>query len=383
MSIFKSHHGSVSGASMKPIWSIAVVFLGGALLVGMLFLASHTQNVTTLSQPLPKPSLKELAKNHGVELGNHAIYTRIDEPAYDDILKTQHDFVILDNTPNWHFNGYDLRPARDRYDFSQLDSVVHYAEMRNLPMRLQHLLWGEEKWLPGWLKNGKYTKDQLYGIIDDHIRTVMARYKGKIREYTVVNEAFTRGMHLYNLRDWWADGVGSTSEYIDHAFMTARAADPSAKLILNDFGNEKQSEVSDAMYEYIKGAKARGVPIDGVGMQMHIGGGNPPKKEDVIWNMKRFADLGVAVYVTEFDVNMGDVEGSYEEKADKQKTIYHDMMRACIESKVCKSFTMLGITDKETWYNYMNVTTPMPLMFNERYEPKPAYYGLRDALGEP
>jgi endo-1,4-beta-xylanase len=357
--------------------------LVAAVALGVVYFAviPHFQQVTHLKGPLSTPSLKELAKKKGIELGNHAIYVRVNEPAYDEILKTQHDFVILDNSPNWHFNGYDLRPAKDKYDFSQLDYLMNYAEKRSMPVRLQHLLWGEEKWLPNWLTNGHYTKEQLDKIIDDHIQTVMSRYKGRIREYTVVNEAFTRGEHLYNLRDWWADATGSR-EYIDRAFMDARAADPNAVLILNDFGNDTKNSVSDAMYDYIKDAKARGVPIDGIGMQMHIGGANPPKKEDVIWNMNRFAELGVKVYVTELDVNMADVKGTYDEKAEKQGVIYHDMMRACIESTDCRSFTMLGITDKETWYNYMNLHEPMPLMFNERYEPKPAYYGLRAALSE-
>lgn len=354
-----------------------------ALLSGATYLTYRlfTHEVTTLSGPLPIPALKDLAKQHGIVLGNHAIYTRIKEPAYDEILKTQFDFVILDNTPNWHFNGYDLRPSATTYDFSQLDYLVNYAEQRSMPIRFQHLLWGDEKWLPDWLKNGRYTPSQLSGLIDNHIRTVMSRYKGQIGAYTVVNEAFTRAKHLYSLHDWWADHTGSEA-YIDQAFITARAADPNAKLILNDFGNETKNDVSDAMYTYIKSALARGVPIDGIGMQMHIDGATPPKKEDVIWNMNRFAALGIAVYVTEFDVNMSDAKGTYAQKAEQQKQVYYDMMRACIESTGCKSFTILGITDKETWYNYMGLKQPMPLPFDENYKPKPAFYGLRQALSD-
>ncbi len=373
----EGHGRGVSPGVLSAI--VGLLFFG---VVVYILIRPYFTEVTTLQSPLPEPSLKALAKKYGVELGNMAIYSRINEPAYNEILTTQHDFVILDNTPNWHFNGYDLRPAPGKYDFSQLDYLVNYAEKHNMPIRLQHLLWGEQKWLPDWLKNGHYTKDQLYAIIDNHINTVMSRYKGKIREYTVVNEAFTRAQHLYNLSDWWADATGSR-DYIDHAFLTARAADPSATLILNDFNNDTKNATSDAMYAYIKDARARGIPIDGIGMQMHIGGASPPNKADVIANMNRFTDLGVKVFVTEFDVNMADAKGTYAQKAEQQKTVYHDMMRACIESKGCRSFTMLGITDKETWYNYMNLKEPpMPLMFDERYNPKPAYYGLRDALSE-
>lgn len=325
------------------------------------------------------PPLKTLGASNGIEIGNHAIYTRIREPNYKKILTTQDSFVLLDNTPNWHFNGYDLRPARDKYDFSQMDELVRFAQKNDMQIQAHHLLWGEQKWLPDWLKNGNYSKDELDAIIKDHIDTVAGRYKGQIREWTVVNEPFTRAKHLYNLNDWWADNTGS-QDYIDKAFIWARQADPTAKLLINDFNTESKNEISDAMYNYVKSAKERGVPIDGVGFQMHIDGSNPPKRQDVIDNFKRFSDLGVGIYVTEFDVNMADVRGTYTQKADKEADIYYEMVKACVDSQVCKSFAFLGITDKETWYNYMGLTQPMPLMFDEYYLPKPAYFAVHKAL---
>jgi len=134
------------------------------------------------------------------------------------------------------------------------------------------------------------------------------------------------------------------------------------------------------MYDYVKSALARGVPIDGIGMQMHIDGVHPPTKDEVISNMKRFADLGLGIYVTEFDVNMDNVKANAEGKNKIQENIYYEMMRACIESKVCFSFAYLGITDAETWYKHIGLDDPRPLMFDEKYRPKPAFYGLRTAL---
>lgn len=325
------------------------------------------------------PPLKTLAQNNGIELGNHAIYTRIQEPAYKNILVSQHSFVLLDNTPNWHFNGYDLRPAKDKYDFSEMDELVSFAKKNNMEMQAHHLLWGEQKWLPDWLKNGNYSKQELDAIIKDHIYTVAGRYKGQIREWTVINEPFTRAEHLYGLNDWWADNTGS-QEYIDKAFIWAHEADPNAKLLINDFNTEYDNKISDAMYDYVKSAKKRGIPIDGAGFQMHIDGSNPPKRQEVVDNFKRFADLGVGVYVTEFDVNMADVKANYNKKAEIEAGIYYDMIKACIDSHVCKSFAFLGITDKETWYNYMGIKQPMPLMFDENYTPKPAYFSVYKAL---
>jgi endo-1,4-beta-xylanase len=335
--------------------------------------------------PLASPPLKELAARHGIALGNFAILNHMNDPAYRDILTTQFDFVLADNTPNWYFTDGGLRPSATTYNFKQMDEVVAYAQTHSMPIEAHHLLWGEDKWLPEWLKKGNYSEPQLESIAHDHISTVVGRYKGKIKQWSVVNEAFTRGQHVNGLSDWWADHTSGGTGYIDPAFISARQADPQAKLILNDFNDEQFNPVSDAMYAYIKGAKTRGVPIDGIGMQMHIDGTHAPDKAEVIANMQRFASLDIGVYVTEFDVNMSAVPADNATKDKIAGDIYYSMMRACIESKVCHSFALLGITDKETWYNYMGSATmgARPLMFDDAYRPKQAYYSFRAALEQP
>lgn len=328
---------------------------------------------------LPKPSLKALAARHDMQLGNFAILSRLDERQYSSILSSQFNLALIDNTPNWYFTDGGLRPSPTTYDFGDMDRVVSYGEAHHMALQAHHLVWGEEKWLPAWLKDGHYSKEQLMGILHDHIQTVAGRYSGKIQEWTVVNEAFPRGLRIGGNHDWWADHIGDM-EYIDQAFVWARQADPHAVLILNDYMNESINEISDAEYAYVRGAKTRGIPIDGIGMQMHIDGAHPPQKDEVIANMKRFGDLGLAVYVTEFDVNMHDVNAGEPARRQIQATIYYEMMRACIESGVCHSFSFLGITDKETWYNYMNAPDANPLLFDDRYVTKPAFYAVRAAL---
>lgn len=337
------------------------------------------------SIPLASPPLKDLAARHGIKLGNFAILNHINDPPYRDILTTQFDFVLADNTPNWYFTDGGLRPSATTYNFKQMDEVVAYAKTHTMPIEAHHLLWGEDKWLPEWLKNGNYSESQLASIMHDHIASVVGRYEGKIKQWSVVNEAFTRRQHTNGLSDWWADHTGGGIDYIDRAFISARQADPQATLILNDFNNEQFNPVSDAMYAYIKDAKARGVPIDGIGMQMHIDGTHAPDKVEVIANMRRFAALGIGIYVTEFDVNMSAVPADNPTKDKIAGDIYYNMMRACIESKVCHSFALLGITDKETWYNYMGPATAgaRPLMFDDAYRPKQAYYSFRTALEQP
>ncbi len=334
----------------------------------------------THSPDLPEPPLKDLAAKHGIALGNFTMRGMIDEKPYSDILTSQFDFGLADNTPNWFFTDGGLRPTEKTYNYKQMDEVMAFSRTNAMPVQAHHFVWGEEKWLPTWLKESNYSKEQLMSLMHEHIQTVGSHYSGQVREWTVVNEAFTRGQHQFGLNDWWADHTGGNKDYIDQAFIWARAADPNAKLILNDFNNEGENSVSDEMYYYIKGAKERGVPIDGIGMQMHIDGTHPPTKDEVISNMQRFAGLGVDVYVTEFDVNMNDLKTDGKSKDQIEGNIYYEMMRACIESKVCHSFAFLGITDKETWYNHLGLSDPRPLMFDKKYNPKPAFYSVRTAL---
>lgn len=353
-----------------------VYLLGLTLIVVCVF---NLNSKKTTTPNLPSPSLKELAAKKNVALGNFAIRNHLNDKAYTDILSSQFDFVLADNTPNWYFTDGGLRPSRTTYNFKQMDEVMAYAEKNNMPVEAHHYVWGEEKWLPDWLKEGNFSEPELMEILRDHITVVGKNYRGRIAQWSVVNEAFTRQQHLFGLNDWWADNTGG-QEYIDQSFRWARQADPDSKLLLNDFNNEGINDTSNSMYEYIKGALQRGVPIDGIGMQMHIDGGHPPTKDEVISNMKRFADLGIGVYVTEFDVNMNDVKADGGDKNRIQENIYYEMMRACIESGVCNSFAYLGITDSETWYKHIGLDDPRPLMFDEKYQPKPAFYGTRTAL---
>ncbi len=297
-------------------------------------------------------------------------------------MASEFDYAIVDGEPNWKFETHELRPTETTFDFSNMDHVFDFADENDMPVRVQHLLWGDEKWLPDWLKNGNYTPDQLLSIIQNHIDTVGARYKGRVREYTVVNEAFSRYLETGGNKDWWGEHLGL--DYIDKAFRWAHAADPDAVLILNDFGNEYDIEITRLMYDYVKEAKAKGTPIDAVGMQMHISGSQQASKEEVVATMRKFATLGVKVYVTEFDVNMHDFSGTSEEKDQRQAEIYKYMVGACVEvgPDICPNFGFLGLIDRQSWYNGIGLDDADPLMFKSDYTPKPAFYGVRQALEE-
>lgn len=358
---------------------LAVVVIAGVPAV--LWLARDKDPYVSQAAPqLPTPPLKELAERRGIQVGSFASLKYLRERPYAEILSGQFEYAIIDGEPNWKFEDHELRPTKDTYDFSHMDQVFDFADQHDMPVRVQHMLWGDEKWLPDWLKSGNYTDAELMDIIHAHINTVATRYKGKVREYTVVNEAFSRKLKTGGNTDWWGEHL--STEYIDNAFRWAHEADPDAILILNDFGNEKETEISDLMYDYVKDARARGIPIHGIGMQMHIDAATAASKEEVVKNMKRFNELGLKIYITEFDVNMHAVEESKEDEDQHQARIYSNMLEACLEvgSENCPNFGFLGLIDRQTWYRGIGLEDANPLLFNEDYSPKPAFFSIRKTL---
>lgn len=334
----------------------------------------------SLSVPnLPTPPLKELAAAHQIDLGIHVEAKRLNDRVYPNIVSSQFGFVNIDG--GIHFK--DVQPEKAKYDFSTADKIVAFAQEHDMPVQLHHLVWGDDSRLPEWLLAGNYTKEQLLEILHDHITTITQHYKGRIREYTVVNEAFTEAQHVYGLNDWFAERIGADPQNLDNYFIWAHQADPAAKLILNDFNNEVKNSVSDAMYDYLKAAKARGVPIDGIGMQIHIDASRPPDKQEVINNMNRFGEIGVPVYITEFDINTNYVKRDSAYKNQLEAQLTYQTARACIESTACVSFNVFGVSSKNDLIKKIAKTNSRDYMFDSRYRPRPSFYSFRQAWLEP
>jgi endo-1,4-beta-xylanase len=216
----------------------------------------------------------------------------------------------------------------------------------------------------------------------------MNHYKGKVAVWDVVNEAWLTDGRTGMTNPRIRDSVFSTAlgpGFIDEAFMAAREADRDALLVYNEFANEGLSDKSNAVYDMVKGMKMRGIPIDGVGLQMHIGYNTNPTAADVATNMQRLADLGLKVVISEMDVN-----GCAGYTADQEKAQYHDMVGACVAQPACMAVTVWGITDKYTWLDIANNPNsqagcatgqlPAPLLWDASYTKKSTYMGAMDAL---
>lgn len=325
---------------------------------------------------LPSPSLKTLAANHGIDLGVHVSLDRLSDKPYTNIVTSQFSFMTIDGEANWN----SVHPTPTTYNYTKVDKLMAFAKTNNMPVQIHHLIWGEQLFLPSWLRNGNYTKDQLLNIMHSYITNIVGHLKGQVAVWSVANEVFSRAQHAYGLRDWWADHIGGGTTYVNDAFIWAHQTDPGATLILNDFNNETENSISNAEYNYIKTARASGVSIDGIGMQMHIDASNPPTIAAMVQNMQRFSAIGVPTYITEFDVNLNTVKGSDNYKNQLAAKIYYNVVTACIESKSCVSIDEFGVSDKESLLKTLANTNSHTYLFTSRYVTTSSFWSFRQAL---
>jgi endo-1,4-beta-xylanase len=266
--------------------------------------------------------------------------------------------------------------SQGTFDFSDCDAVAsNMLHTANGTFRGHNFVWGQYN--PSWLTQGNFTPSELKAIMETHISMVAKRYAGSFYCWDVVNEAITdnSSASASPLKDMdpWYPALGDS--YIDDAFIAAHAADPHARLFYNDYGAEGASSVkAQRVLKMVSGMLGRGVPIHGVGLQMHVSVDYFPDPSDVAANMRALGALGLEVHITEMDVACKQCSAS---RLQKQAQIYGAMLSACLSVPACKSFETWGFTDLHTWLG----TAAQPLPFDAAYAPKPAFQQLLAVLG--
>ena len=339
--------------SLRTGLSLAAVVTGAALLF-----------TAPLAHAADTP-LRDLADARGKVIGTAVTGSKL-TGTYGDIAGTQFNSLTPGNAMKWG----TVEPVQGSFDWSEADQIVAFARAHHQQVRGHTLVWHSQN--PSWLTNGTWTSAQLGSLLQDHITTEVTRYKGKLAAWDVVNEPFNEdGTYRSTL---WYNGLGA--DYIAQALTWAHAADPSAKLYINDYNVEGVNAKSTALYNLVKSLKARGVPIDGVGLQAHLIVGQVPGT--LQQNIQRFADLGLKVGISELDVQISHLPGDLPTRLAAQAATYHRIAAACAASPACYALSTWGFTDKYTWIDNFFPDDPLPL--DDLYRPKPAWFALRDAL---
>lgn len=308
-------------------------------------------------------------------------------------LKTDESKLVLK-----HFNSFTpenamkmgpVHPEKNEYYWKDADSIIAFANRNNMRVRGHTLCWHNQT--PGWLfKDGDRTvsKEVLLQRLKDHITTVVNRYKRKIYAWDVVNEAISDKWDEYLRPSEWLTICGE--EYIAKAFEYAHAADPDALLFYNDY-NEISPVKREKIYKLVKGLKDAGVPIHGVGLQAHWAI-NEPSAEQLDSTLKRFADLGVKIQITELDISVypkehdarerkaADANTAFTTEREQQQLEKYKMAFELFRKykKYISGVTFWNISDRHSWLDDFPVKgrKDYPLLFNTIGQAKRAYWSV-------
>jgi endo-1,4-beta-xylanase len=327
-------------------------------------------------------TLREVAQQSGMLVGAAARPEQLTEPAYAATLAREYNMLEPEDVMKWEV----VSPDPESFDFTQADRLLDFAVLHNMKVRGHTLVWHRQN--PPWLTQGTFTPEQLATLLETHIKTVIGHYRGKVFAWDVANEAFDEAPRLGQLRDTiWYDqpGIGLAANgtaYLERCFGWAHEADPQALLFYNDAEAEALGPKSDAIYAMVQDFRQRGVPIDGVGFEMHISN-LQADVASISANIARFTALGVQVHITEMDVALAvDASGNASaQDLQRQATIYGQIASACRSHPGCTAFQTWGFTDKYSWIgSQSNGTRGAALPFDRYYRPKPAYRAIRNAL---
>jgi GH35 family endo-1,4-beta-xylanase len=311
------------------------------------------------------------------------------------------DYELMNKIPN----DRKLTPGDvlTYYDWTNFDKLADYSKANHIPLRAMHLLDGyTTDSAPQWLQ--QMSDEELIEYIKLHLTAILTRMDFK--EASVVNEAFY-GAGIPGNNFFYAE-LGE--KYIEVAFVIAHTISPQTILILNDnivYGPHGQGSddgvwtnsvingESNAIFDFVKKEVARGVPIDGVGIESHLvaydfvsedmEAGLQKYGDDLAALMKKYQDIGVDVYITELDVNLAGLPSDWsgQQKQGLKAGIYRTIFATCLASENCRSVTTWGFSDTATWmltdgYPYGPGESPLPLDMN--YLATLSSYAIKQAL---
>jgi endo-1,4-beta-xylanase len=311
--------------------------------------------------------------------------------AQGDLLVAQVNGLVCENAMKWERIHPDPGDGQASYRFADADTIVAFAAKHAMRLRGHTLVWHRQ--VPDWVfrepGGGAASEELVLERMRNHIRTLLVRYRGAVCCWDVVNEALADDGGWRTDSGWYRtagsdnDGDG-IPDYIVHAFAYAREADPSVKLFYNDYGIES-GDRRESAYRLAKALAARGL-IDGVGIQGHWSIYAPDEKT-VEAAIERFSSLGLAVEITELDLSVyrwgdvGSLPGLPPELGRLQAARYGALFRVFREQAVAgrlQGVTFWGIADDHTWLDTFPVKgrKDWPLLFDERHQPKPAFWSV-------
>lgn len=291
-----------------------------------------------------------------------------------------------------------LQPEEGEFFFDEADRFVEFGEKNGMHIVGHTLIWHSQA--PDWFftdeEGNDVSREVLIERMRNHISTVVGRYKGRIQGWDVVNEAILDDGTYRNSKFYSIIG----EEYILLAFQFAHEADPDAELYYNDYGMGLEGR-RKGVVAMVKSMQEKNIPIDGIGMQGHMGL-DYPEINEYEKSILAYADLGVTIMITEMDIIVlpfpssdvtAEVSLSYEYQREMNpytaglpesiatiwENRYVDYFKLFLkhQDKISR-VTLWGVSDAGSWRNDwpMHGRMDYPLLFDRNYQPKPVVQRL-------
>ena len=361
-----------------------VKHIASALLIAAFVAACGNQKATVVEEP----SLKDAVGDKflmGVAL-NVNQSSGVDTSSIK-LVKQHFNSIVAENCMKCEV----IHPEEDRYDFTLADQFVSFGEKNGMAVIGHCLIWHSQ--LAPWFcvdeKGNNVTPEVLKQRMKDHITTIVTRYKGRIKGWDVVNEAILEDGSYRKSKFYEILG----EEFIPLAFQYAHEADPDAELYYNDYALNMPGK-REGVVKLVSSLKEKGIRIDAVGMQGHMGMDYPDINE-FEQSIVAFAGTGVKVMVTEWDMsalptvkqsaNISDTV-AYQKMLNPYPEILPDSVSKAWNNRMKQFFglfekhadvisrvTAWGVSDSDSWKNDFPVKGrhDYPLLFDRNYQPKP------------
>ena len=338
------------------------------------------QNLTAYSPDAP--SLSEAFRGR-LRIGA-AVNTRDLIPDTDACRAIRKQFSVL--TLENESKPLYVHPEEDRWVFDRVDRFAAFGAETGTALRGHTLVWHSQ--VPGWLfrdGDGPASRELLLRRMTDHVRTMVSRYRGRIGTWDVVNEVLRDEGGLRQSE--WQRIAGE--DYIPAAFLAAREADPDARLVINDYNLESSDAKADTMVSLAEDLLRRGIPVDAVGLQMHL---NLYTDMDALCrNVRKIAGLrrlkpDFRLEVTELDLSCyrwGDpaedlvwTEELEEAFREKYRALFRFFL-ALSEEGILDTVVFWGLHDGVSWLNGFPVSRRNdPLLIGRDFRLKQAFYDV-------
>jgi endo-1,4-beta-xylanase len=335
----------------------------------------NTQNNNATLQPQAIQSLTVSKRSDFLVGAATSLTALVSDTQYSDLsLGGNFGLTTTENALKWQF----IHPQQDIYDFKEADAFVSLAHKNNLKVQGHTLVFGEAnpKWVQDLPTETAADKENVRRVMIDHIGQTVSHFKDKIYAWDVVNEPLADDeSDTVALRSHkWLTAMGE--DYIATAFNAAHAADPKAKLYINDFGLEEDGPRWDAMLALVTRLKTQNVPIDGLGFEAHVYQSGDEIDPTVLRaHIKQLANIGLSSHISEMDVHSDNGPAA-------QAKQYADVFEVCLSESTCASWSTWGVSDKYDLYasDTGNLHYGKDFLWDNQYKPKTAVSEIRKKI---